>query len=103
MPVQKLTMIQTLVVRCSKEANESPVVVRKCDDILMACAACKANEAIKYLTQDMRDAIIQGLKDCLSIICQGAWAYYMENAVPISDSTIPLLRTVCEYHYLGGT
>ena len=102
MPTSKLSMIQTLMVRCSKEANSSPIVVRKCDDVLMACATCKSNEAIQYLTQEMREVLIRGIKDCLSIICADAWQYYMRNDVPVSNATIPLLRTICEYHYLGG-
>lgn len=101
-PLAKLTEVQTLVTRCSKKVRELPLVTARCEDILIGIGVAQANQAIQYLPQSMRDVLIQGIQSCLSAICDVAWDYYSTCDVPISEETIPLLRTLVANHFEKG-
>lgn len=97
-PLSKLTEVQVLVMRCSKRAEDLPLVTARCNDILMGIGVAQSNQAVKYLPQAMRDTLVQGLKACMYGVCDAAWDYYSTRDVPISEETIPLLRLVVAYH-----
>lgn len=97
--MSKLPAVQKLVLTCKENAEENPFVARKCDDVITACILCMENRAVKHLTQQMRESLINGIQDCLYHVSQDAWHYYSSHDVPLSEKNIPLLRTICEYHY----
>lgn len=101
-PLSKLVEVQTLVMRCSKRATDLPLATARCNDVLMGISVAQANQAVMYLPQSMRDVLVQGIQACLSDVCAAAWEYYSQNDVPISDETMPLLRTVVAYHFAKG-
>lgn len=71
----------------------------RCNDILMGISVAQANKAVRYLPQSMRDVLLQGTQACLSDICDVAWEYYSYTDVPVSQETIPLLRTLVATHF----
>lgn len=74
----------------------------KCFDVLAAIGIARGNSAVLNLTQGMRTALTSGISEALAIVCGSAWDYYSFNEVPITDQTIPLLRTVVEHHFNKG-
>lgn len=97
-----MTELQTLILRCRNRTEDIPTVVATCNDILMGIGVVVQNQAIQYLSQDMRDTFIQGVTQCLHAVCEEAWSWYMRNDVPITNETIPLLRTIVHSHFIGG-
>lgn len=98
-PLSKLTEVQILVTRCAKRAPDLPFVTAKCSDLLMGISVARTNQAVRYLPQQMRDILTQGIQACMAEICDAAWEYYSTREVPISDETIPLLRVLVSYHF----
>lgn len=101
-PVSKLPAIQKLMAVCKDAAADDPFVVRKCEDVIVACSICLEDKTVAHLTQVVRDSLINGIQECVASIAKEAWNYYSIVDVPLSDKNIPLLRIICEYHYLGG-
>lgn len=101
-PVSKLAEVQLLVLRCRKRVADVPMAPTICDDVVMGISVVRNNQTIQFVPQDIRDTLIQGLQDCLAQVCAAAWSYYCDTDVPISDETIPLLRTIVAYHFNKG-
>ena len=65
----------------------------------MGISVAQGNQAVLYLSQSMRDVLVQGVQNCLSDICEAAWDYYSVRDIPMTDQTMPLLRIVVSYHF----
>ena len=100
-PISKVAEVQTLVLRCMDRCRDLPLISTRCEDVLLAANLAQSNKSLMCLTNTMRDALVRGVRACLSGICEASWDYYMENDVMVTNETEPLLRTIVVYHYLG--
>jgi hypothetical protein len=85
-----------------KRAEDLPMVSVKCEDILGAISIAQSNKCVQNLSQGMRDILTDALKTCLAGVSEEAWTYYSLHDVPITEETIPLLKTIVTYHYNRG-
>lgn len=100
-PMSKLQDLQTLVTRTmSRLKDETPKA--RLTDVVAGIMAAQTNTAVANLPAAMRDTLVAGIDEALSLICDLAWDYYTDNDVPEDEDSVPLLRTVVQYHYERG-
>lgn len=101
-PVSRLDEVLVLLKRCSDKLLDLPTAQAKCFDLLAGISVVQANKSVLYLPQAMRGTLLQGISSVLTEVCEAAWCHYSVHDAPVNDQTIPLLRTIVEYHFSNG-
>lgn len=69
------------------------------DDVLMATEIMIKKPGLLEMSSNMRDTLVEGIRDILADTCAEAWDYYTREEVPVSEETMELLKTIVYYHY----
>ncbi len=99
-PMTRMQEVVTLVTQ-SLSKTENDTAKTYLLDVLNGISVAQQNASIRYLPASMKNILVEGLDNALSVIADDAWNYYSENDVPMEHKDI--LRTIVEYHLFKGS
>lgn len=89
-----------IVVRVNKkvENSDNTAFIRVgLNDLTMSISIAQENKAVRYLTDQMRQALAEGLRSVRTNLCKLAYRYYSDFDFEPTDQVIPLMREVVQY------
>lgn len=94
--IQSCTDIQMVLVKVQKSlATElSPLELSIISDVLQAIDLAQKTPGLLYLTDEMKNAMIDGINELRSSIAVKAFNYFIVNEFEPTEAIIPLMRDV---------
>ena len=98
-PVSKLTEIQLIVVRVNSRLETYPnmeIARSMMHDLMLSIGVAQENKAVKFLNDQMKQALVEGIRATKKHIASEAYQYYSNTDFEPTPQNIPLMREVVQ-------
>lgn len=97
-PVKSCDDVQTVIIQVQKQTAKElePVAQSTLNDVLQAIQLAKETPGLLNLTEEMKDAIVEGVTELKSYIAIKAFNYFVTHEFEPTDTVIPIMRDVVQ-------
>ena len=91
-----MTALLSVNKKLSKAFEDDPMLENQIQDIMGSLNTIKSTQGLVFLTDNMKEILVDGINDLKGSICLDAYHYFQIHDFEPTEQVIPLMRTVVE-------